>query len=78
MNLMNPLDQFELDRQLLKELKDLFAFVPPAELRRTIEDLFFCHLTRDAYDRLPNEKKSYQNLYFLINFLNEVEDQKRQ
>ena len=73
---MTPLDQFESDQRLLSELKDLFEFAPPAILRRNLEDLFFTQLTSNEYG-LPNEKELSKNIYFLINFLNEIETHKR-
>lgn len=74
---MNPLDQFESDQLILNELKDLFQFVPPAKLRRSLEDIFFQHFSSQDEVCLPNQKEIVSNFYFLINFLNEVEDQKR-
>lgn len=73
---MNPLDQFESDQKILNELKDMFEFASPSKIRRSLEDLFFTHLTsEDAC--LPNEKDLIKSFYYLINFLNEMEDQKR-
>lgn len=73
---MTPLDQFEADQKLLNELKEMFEFVPAAKMRRALEDLYFTHMTsRDS--SLPNEKELTRSVYFLINFLNEVESQKR-
>lgn len=75
-NNMSPLDQFESDQKLLNELKDLFEFAPPGNIRRNLEDLFFTHLT-SSEPSLPNEKELIQNIYYLINFFNEIESQKR-
>lgn len=74
---MNPLDQFESDQRILNELKDLFEFVSPATLRRNLEDLFFTHLSSQEDVSLPDQKDLIKNFYYLINFLNEVESQKR-
>ena len=71
---INPLDAFEADQKILNELKDLFAFVAPAVLRRNLEDLFFLQLTSEQEVALPNQKELITNFYYLINFLNEVED----
>lgn len=71
---LSPLDQFESDQKILNELKDLFEFVPPATLRRNLEDLFFLHLSSQEETSLPNQKELIKNFYYLINFLNEMED----
>lgn len=71
---VNPLDQFESDQKLLNEIKDLFEFVPPATLRRNLEDLFFAHFSSLEEVSLPNQKELIKNFYYLINFLNEVEN----
>lgn len=73
---MSPLDQFESDQRILNELKDMFEFSSPAKIRRNLEDLLFTHLTSED-SSLPDEKELIRNIYFLINFLNEVESQKR-
>ena len=73
---MNPLDQFEADQKLLNELKDMFEFTPPFRMRRAIEDLYFTHVTSED-GSLPNQKELTRDIYFLINFLNEVESLKR-
>ena len=74
---ISPLDQFESDQRILNELKDLFEFVPPATLRRNLEDLFFVHISSQEEILLPNQKELIKNFYYLINFLNEIEGQKR-
>ena len=74
---INPLDQFESDQKLLNEVRELFQFVSPSALRRNLEDIFFLHLSSQEEVILPNQKELIKNFYYLINFLNEVEDQKR-
>ena len=74
---MNPLDEFEFDQKMIKELKDLFEFAPPAILRRNLEDLFFTYLTNNDELSLPDNKQLFKNIYFLINFLNEIEGLKK-
>ena len=71
---INPLDAFEAEQKIMNELKDLFEFVRPALLRRNLEDLFFLHLTSEQEIVLPNQKELITNFYYLINFLNEVEE----
>ncbi|MEP1034845.1 hypothetical protein [Ekhidna sp.] len=73
---MSPLEQFESDQKLLNELKDMFLFASPAHIRRNLEDLFFTHLTSED-PSLPDEKELTKSIYYLINFLNEAESQKR-
>lgn len=70
---MNPLDQFEVERKMLKELKDLFDFVEPATIRRNLEDLFFLYMSSSEDPDLPNQKNFISSFYYLINFLNEME-----
>jgi len=73
----NPLDQFESDQTILNELRNLFDFVPPAQLRRSLEDFFFTFFTSQEEPSLPNQQETLKNFYYLINFLNEVESKKR-
>ena len=73
----NPLDDFESEQKILTHLKDLFEFVAPSILRRNLEDLLFLHLSSNEESALQNEKELIKNFYFLINFLNEVDDLRR-
>lgn len=57
---------------MLQELKDLFAFVHPASIRRNLEDLYFLYLSSSEDPDLPTGFA--QNFYFLVNFLNEMEE----
>ncbi len=68
---MDLLNHFESEQKMLQELKDLFTFVPPALLRRHLEDLFFLYLSSSEDPDLPSGFA--QNFYFLMNFLNEME-----
>ena len=74
---MDQLGEFESDQKILNELKSLFEFVSPSALRRNLEDLLFIPLASDEEPSLPNQKALIRNVYFLINFLNEVENEKR-
>lgn len=69
----NPLSQFEYDQKILHELKALFEFVSPSDLRRNLEDLFFLHFSSHEEGAFPNYKEFVSNFYYLINFLNEVD-----
>ena len=73
----NPLHQFESDQRILNELRELFDFAPPAQLRRSLEDFFFTFFTTHEEPSLPNQQEILKNFYYLINFLNEVESQER-
>jgi len=68
---MNLFDQFEYDQKMLNELKSLFEFAPPAELRRSINDLLFAQLTSENPE-LPNRQELLSHVYYLLNFLEEV------
>ena len=69
----NPLDKFETDQRVLQELKILFQFANPAEIRRNLEDLYFLYMSSAEDPDLPNQKIFASNFYYLINFLNEME-----
>ena len=69
----NPLDQFESEQKILRELKDLFQFAPPGLIRRNLEDLFFLYMSSTDDPDLPNQKDFIATYYYLINFLNEME-----
>lgn len=68
---MNPLDAFELEQKMLTELKNLFEVVPPFQLRRNLEDLYFQYVTTEEHLELAPKFNS--NFYFLLNFLNEMD-----
>ncbi len=57
--------------QLLNELEDLFATIPPTQLRRNMEELYHAYLAEPTAV-LPS-KDIAVSFYFLIRFLNEVE-----
>ncbi len=70
---MDILDQFENDEKILQEVKSLLEFAPPASLRRSLEELFFhCFMASDN-PNLPAQSEVVTHVYYLINFLNEVE-----
>lgn len=74
MLLMNPLNQFESEQKMLSELKDLFEFAKPETIRRNLVDLFFLYMSSDEDPDLPNQKSFISNFYYLINFLNEMDE----
>ena len=70
---MDIFKKLESDERILNELKDLLEFAPPAELRQSLEHLFFHTFMEDDSPGLPNKKTVVSHFYYLINFLNEVE-----
>lgn len=70
----NPLNQFESEQKMLAELKDLFQFVSPRTLRRNLVDLYFLYMSSAEEPDLPNQKNFATNFYYLINFLNEMDE----
>ncbi len=70
----NPLNQFESERKMLTELKVLFQFVPPKAIRRNLEDLYFLYMSSTEDPDLPNQKNFIANFYYLIDFLNEMDE----
>lgn len=68
---MNPLNQFESDQRLLNEIRELFEFASPAELRRSIEDVYFNLIM--AKEETVISKELTNHIYLIINFLNEAE-----
>ena len=57
---------------LLTELEHLFAAVPPTQLRRNVEELYHAYLA-EPQSVLPS-KEIAVSVYFLVRFLNEVEE----
>jgi hypothetical protein len=61
----------------VKELELLFEFVPPGQLRKDITFLLFKFLTLSPPENIPvNAKEFYENIYFLIDFLEKVNAEK--
>lgn len=71
---MDILSNFEKDQKLLNELRELLIFAPPGKLRRGLTDLFFHYFTDSDDPGLPNQREFTEHFYYLINFLNEIED----
>jgi hypothetical protein len=57
-----------MKNQLPDELNDLFLFVPPDELRRTIHQIHYTYLI-NAQTLPPDHKKQQKIFIFLFNFL---------
>jgi hypothetical protein len=60
----------------LKSIEDLFLFVPPHELKKSINELFhfFIQHNMDAQISPQNYKKIAEDFYFLYKFLENIED----
>ena len=65
------------DQRILSELKEFLEFVSPGKLRRSLLNLFFHSLLTSETPDLPNQEELVLHFYYLINFLNEVEDEMR-
>lgn len=68
--------------KLKKELDDLFLFVPPAQLRRSVTKVFFSFLTHPkglASDTgLPHDfVEIVEDVWFLLNFLEQANEKGR-
>jgi hypothetical protein len=55
-----------------KETIELFEFVPPDKLRKTIQEIYFGFV--NSCEDIDTIKEVSEELYFLINYLNKVED----
>lgn len=64
----------EPDHRILAELRELFDFVSPGKLRRSLLDLYFHCQTTSETPELPNHEELNLHFYYLINFLNEVDE----
>jgi hypothetical protein len=62
-----------MDNKIISELDDLFMFAPPNELRKSINTVFYSYLIHA--DKLPHDyKKTSEDFYFLINFLERADE----
>jgi hypothetical protein len=60
-----------MNPKICKELKDLFSFVPPEEMRQSITHIYFSYLIHSEV--VPHDhKKISEDIYFLLNFLEKV------
>lgn len=73
LSFMDLLKKLESDHHILTELKELLEFAPPGALRRSLEDLIFHAFMEADNPCLPNQSTLVSHIYYLINFLNEVE-----
>jgi hypothetical protein len=64
------------NKEALKTIEDLFMFVPPHELRKSINELFhfFIQHNMDAGISPQDYKKIAEDFYFLYKFLENAED----
>jgi hypothetical protein len=60
-----------MNQQTITALEELFAFVPPDELRRSITKIHYSYLIHTEV--LPQDyKKTVENVWFLVDFLEKV------
>jgi hypothetical protein len=61
---------------LSKDLEDLFEFVPPDKLRKSIQEIYFGYI-----DGTPDLHKDFKeissDIYFLIDFLEKAHDNQK-
>ena len=61
--------------ELLEELDTLFTFANPADIRRSLLEVFFGYLIESPQGMFPLSYKSdCEAIYFLVEFLNRSED----
>lgn len=58
-----------------KHLTDLLFFAPPKDLRKSVQSVFFNCLAQKDFVKSDNFTEITSNFFFLINFLQEVEDE---
>lgn len=62
-----------MNKKTTEELELLFAFAPPKELKRSLNQLFYAYIIRTEI--LPEDyKKTAEDIYFLMKFLERMED----
>jgi hypothetical protein len=61
---------------LSKELEELFDFVPPDKLRKSIQEIYFGYID-GASDLQRDFKEISSDIYFLIDFLEKAEMSRR-
>ena len=64
------------DKQIPKELDELFLFAPPNQLRQSITQVFFSFLTNSKTDLPNNFEQVAEDIYFLLNFLEQADKNK--
>jgi hypothetical protein len=61
-----------MNKQTIKELEDLFEYSSPAELRQSIQEVFFSYLINSKQIFPLEFEKIVEDFYFLIRFLEEA------
>lgn len=59
---------------LNEHLTDLLFFAPPKELRKSVHSVFFSCLTQKDFVASDNFTEIATDFFFLINFLQNIED----
>lgn len=61
--------------EMIRKLDNLLGFATPDELRRNVMDIYHSYVINE-FEILPNDfEKMATNLYFLIGFLDEAENE---
>jgi hypothetical protein len=63
-----------MNKELLSELETLFAFAPPAELRKSLYKVYFQYIIHNAEIRPATVKNVSEDIYLLILFLEKAEE----
>ena len=59
-----------------KELESLLLFTSPSQLRKSITQIFFSFLTNSKTELPSNFEEIAEDIYFLLNFIEELEKNK--
>lgn len=63
----------KMNARVAKDLEELFSFVPPGNLKKSVNELFYSFLINN--DVLPeNYKEIAEDILLLIRFLEKAED----
>ncbi len=61
-------------KELTEKLNNLFQFVPPTDLRKSVQEAFFGYLLQNQSPQPENFEKTVLDFYFLILFLQDAEE----
>ncbi len=64
------------DELIVEQVKSLFEFVPPHQLRRDITDIFFYALMNKDFD-LAAQQDAVEEIFMFLQFLDGMEDQRK-
>jgi hypothetical protein len=63
-----------MNKELFTELETLFAFAPPAELRKSLCRVYFQYILHTEEQRPATVKNISEDIYLLISFLEKAEE----